>query len=114
MFHFKAIASAARAALAAAGLFGILLAATPAAANCMDTFMAKLSEMGVAESDIESMSVTTVRNSSAGAGSRVRAYQAWTRLKSCEGYVVVSVSNMCTYRDAHTTGTCRMDGMPTY
>lgn len=114
MLHFKAIASTARAAVATAGLFGILLAATPAAANCMDIFMAKLSEMGVAESDIQSMSVTTVRNSSAGAGSRVRAYQAWTRLNSCDGYVVVSVSSMCTYRDAHTTGTCRLDSMPTY
>ncbi|MGP1253823.1 MAG: hypothetical protein ACTS10_05390 [Kiloniellales bacterium] len=114
MFHFKAITSTARAALAAAGLFGILLAATPAAANCMDTFMEKLAEMGVAESDIQSMEVTVTRNSSAGAGSRVRAYQAWTRLNSCDGYVVVSVSNMCTYRDAHTTGNCRMDGMATY
>ena len=114
MFHLTPTKSAARVPLAAIGLLGILLNATPAAANCMDTFMAKLSEMGVAESDIQSMSVATVRNASAGAGSRVRGYQAWSRLNSCDGYVVVSVSSMCTYRDAHTTGTCRLDGMPTY
>ena len=77
-------------------------------------FQEKLADMGVAETDIQSIEVTTTRNASAGAGSHVRGYQAWARLASCDGYVVVSVSNMCTYRDAHTTGNCRMSDMPTY
>ena len=108
------IGASVRVALAPAVFLGLTLAAAPLAAACMDVFEEKLAEMGVADNDIQSIEVTATRNASAGAGSSVRAYQAWTRLASCDGYVVVSVSNMCTYRDAHTTGDCRMGGMSAY
>ncbi|WP_119167510.1 hypothetical protein [Algihabitans albus] len=114
MLKTRRIAAMARTVLAPIAFIGLIVAATPVSAACMDVFTEKLAEMGVAESDIRSIEVTTTRNASAGAGSRVRGYQAWTRLASCDGYLVVSVSNMCTYRDAHTTGGCRMSGMPTY
>ena len=114
MFGTESGKSSIQATLASAVFLALSLTAAPVAAACMDVFQEKLANMGVAETDIQSIEVTTTRNASAGAGSHVRGYQAWARLTSCDGYVVVSVSNMCTYRDAHTTGNCRMSDMPTY
>ena len=41
-------------------------------------------------------------------------YDAWIRLNSCSGYVMVGMTRMCVVQQTYTSGDCKQAGMPSY
>jgi hypothetical protein len=56
---------------------------------------------------IESISLGNERGSDAGV-------DAWVRLKSCSGWLVINMSPACFVRQSYTRGDCRIDGLSNY
>ena len=112
----KQLRLASLSALTAAGLIGLALPAPAMAAKpCMGTFEEQLSRLGVSQSDVESMTVMSNANSSGGAGGPYAvSHDAWVRLKTCQGYLVLRTSATCTYLGAYTTRDCQVSGVPQY
>lgn len=65
--------------------------------------------------DIKSVSMIT-RNVEAGnmfTGGKV-GHEAWVRLKSCPGWLVIDLSKHCTPRQSYTRGDCDIEGIKGY
>lgn len=104
-------------ALATAGLASLVLSLTfplqsSAAEQCQAQIDSALQQHGVAADDVESMKV--VKQSRGARSPSNYALDAWIRLKSCDGYVMVNMTRSCHVQQVYTTGDCKIDGMPSY
>jgi len=104
------------AALAAVMFLGIQGAA---ADSREDRFEAKarehLAELNIAEADIQSLQIVLLRRKSDRAGPDIRGGEAWVRLNSCTGYVVVVMNRKAAFvRQAYTRGDCSVPGLSNY
>lgn len=90
----------------------VVPAASATAAACEDRTTAELRQISVPPEDVKSMKVDQRR----GGGRALTNYRvnAWTRLHSCSGYVVVTLTHNCTAPQSYTTGDCRLEGTPHY
>lgn len=90
----------------------VLPAAHAAAAACEDRIAEELRQISVPADDIKSMKVDLRR----GGGRALTNYRvnAWTRLHSCSGYVVVTLTHNCTAPQSYSTGDCHLEGTPHY
>ena len=78
-----------------------------ASAPCRSEADEHLSSLPIEASDIKS--VKMVRASSGGNG-----HEAWVRLNSCEGSLVIELSKHCTPRQTFTRGQCEIEGISSY
>ena len=100
--------------LALTGNAALLAASSPATAalRCEAQIMKALAEASVPQSDIKSIKVT--RGGGGGKSPTNSSYDAWIRLKSCSGYMMVSMTRTCHINDVYTKGDCRFSGMSAY
>lgn len=83
-----------------------------AAAPCEAEGKQALQDHGVAANDVQTI---TVKNRSYGAKSPTNyGRDAWVRLNSCSGHVVVTMTKYCMVQSVYTTGDCSVTGMPRY
>ena len=96
-----------------AGAF-VLAASGPATAvlRCEAQIMKVLAEASVPQSDVSSIKVT--RGGGGGKSSTNARYDAWIRLNSCSGYLMVSMTRACHINDVYTRGDCRAGGSNRY
>ena len=79
--------------------------------NCGPAAEQHLSELGVAQSDVERILIQErVRTRSS--GSKLVGYDAWVDLKSCaKGQLVISMNRQCSVKTAYTTSGCKVPGV---
>ncbi|WP_299620929.1 hypothetical protein [Pelagibius sp.] len=91
----------------------VVAPSTPAQAVACETQINKaLADMSVPKEDVKSIKVTR-RAKGAKSGSNYDL-DAWIRLNSCSGYVMVLMRNTCHVQDTYTAGNCNVSGMPNY
>ena len=105
--------------LAALALVAFLGAEGAAADSRTDRFEAKarehLAELNLAEADIQSIRIVLLRRKDDRAGPDIRGGEAWVRLNSCSGYVVVEMNRAAAFvRQAYTRGDCSVSGLSNY
>ena len=86
---------------------------TPAQAVACEARINKaLADMSVPMEDVKSIKVT--RRAKGAKSASNYDLDAWIRLKSCSGYVMVLMRNTCYVQDTYTAGNCTVSGMPNY
>lgn len=100
-------------------LFGLVLtalAAGSAAAQeipCAATVERAWSDAGLDRSDVEKTFVTDRYHFDA-ENEYIVGYDVWTRFKSCQGALVVDITDSCYLRQVYTRGDCQLPGVPSF
>ena len=95
----------------------LALVAVPAAAeapeDCVGPIEARLEALGIPAAQVERLELVPRRVFEED-GEILLGYDAWARLRSCPGYVVLELDTDCRFRAAHARGACRVPGLRTY
>jgi hypothetical protein len=73
-----------------------------------------LSELKVSEEQVDAMRLIERVRIDDRAGSDVAGIDAWVRLKSCKGWLVINMSPSCFIRQSYTRGDCHVEGLSNY
>lgn len=108
-----------RASLAAAamGFAATLLWAGPqgmAAERCAAEVRDHLADLPLAQGDVKSVRIMERVNIADDFGPEIFGVDAWVRLHSCSGYLVLNMSRGCFLRQAYTRGDCQVEGLSNY
>ncbi|WP_420348999.1 hypothetical protein [Pelagibius sp.] len=105
-------------AAAAAGVFAAALIPAGqqgiAAERCSAEVRDHLGELPLAEGDVKSLRIMERVNIADDFGPDIFGVDAWVRLHSCSGYLVLNMSRGCFLRQAYTRGDCQVEGLPNY
>lgn len=82
------------------------------AERCEAKIIETLGAQGVPQSDVQSIKVT--RAGGGGKSPTNSSYDAWVRLKTCSGYLMLALTRSCYVQDTYTKGDCQISGMPGY
>jgi len=103
--------------LAAAACLSIT-AAAPAAAQQTQRFEEKtaerLAELQIGSSQVSSIRYIVKRKIDDRAGPDIEGVEAYIRLTSCTGYLIVQMTRSAFIRQTYTTGDCAVAGVPIY
>ncbi|NIA69652.1 hypothetical protein HBA54_13705 [Pelagibius litoralis] len=83
-----------------------------AALRCEAQINEALANMSIPQSDVKSIKVA--RQGKGAKSATNYSWDAWVRLNSCNGYVMVHMTRTCHVQQVYTTGDCKVDGMPRY
>ncbi|GAB4395097.1 MAG: hypothetical protein Tsb0032_26330 [Kiloniellaceae bacterium] len=98
--------------LSAALALPLLLTTGPAAAACEKQVEEVIQSLPMQQNDVESMKV--VRRSAGARASNNYTYDAWIKLNSCNGHLVVHMTRSCMVQDSYTTGDCKVGNLPQF
>jgi len=110
-------AKPARILLLAAGLLSSLLPAAALAADskrCAGVVDTKLAELPLGDGEVKSIRIIERVNIADEFGPEIFGVDAWVRLKSCSGWLVMNMTAKCFVRQAYTRGDCRVEGLTNY
>lgn len=105
------------AALAAALLGVCLLPAELQAADstrCAATVDDHLEELPLAPGEVKSIRILERTNIADDFGPEIFGVDAWVRLNSCSGWLVINMTAKCYIRQSYTRGDCRVEGLSNY
>lgn len=105
------------AALAAALLGSCLLPAELQAADstrCAGVVDDHLAELPLAPGDVKSVRIIERTNIAEDFGPEIFGVDAWVRLHSCSGWLVINMTPKCYIRQTYTRGDCRVEGLSNY
>lgn len=74
----------------------------------------RLTELQIDSSQVDSIRYVLKRKISDQAGPDIRGAEAYVRLKSCSGYLVVEMNRTTYIRQTYTTGDCAVAGVPAF
>ncbi len=77
---------------------------------CKEQSKLHLAELGIPAAAIGEITIRTDEASGRGS-SRVRGHQAWARLNSCQGHVVLNLYRECGLKSARVTGDCQVPAL---
>ena len=109
--------SIATCALTAFFLGAILLPGSLQAADterCARKARIHLVELSVGEDEVQSMRLIERVKVDDRAGSDIQGIDAWVRMKSCDGWLVINMSPACFIRQSYTRGACQVEGLSNY
>jgi len=92
-------------------------ASSPQAADtdrCARQARFHLSELPLGPDDVDSMRLIAQVPLNDRGGPDVEGMEAWVRLKSCTGWLIITMSPACYVRQSYTRGDCRVEGLPNY
>ncbi|MGF1628419.1 MAG: hypothetical protein ACFCUT_03015 [Kiloniellaceae bacterium] len=98
--------------LAAALLLSVAAMNPAAAAPCDEQIAETLRELSVPQEDVKSIDL--VRRGKGGKSSSNYTQEAFVKLNSCSGNVVIDMTRYCMVQQTYTTGDCSIGGMPNY
>ena len=99
--------------LVAAAIFGN----SPQAADtdrCARQARYHLSELKLNKDEIESMRLIAQIPINENSSDEIEGMDAWVRLKSCKGWLIITMSPACYVRQSYTRDDCRVEGLPNY
>ncbi len=73
-----------------------------------------LSELRITPEQVDSMRLIAQIPVNDRGGSDSEDMEAWVRLKSCKGWLIISMSAACYVRQSYTRGECSVQGLPNY
>ena len=73
-----------------------------------------LSELRIAPEKVHSMRLIAQIPVNDKGGADTEDIEAWVRLKSCKGWLIISMSAACYVRQSYTRGDCSVEGLPNY
>ena len=85
-----------------------------AAERCSKETMEHLDELPLAEGEIKSVRIMERVNIADDFGPDIFGVDAWIRLNSCSGFLVLNMSRGCFLRQAYTRGDCEVEGLSNY
>ena len=104
--------------LAGLALAAVLLLPTPLQAadstRCADTVDSHLASLPLAPDAVQSIRIIEKVNISDEYGPEILGVDAWVRLNSCSGWLVINMTAKCYVRQSYTRGDCRVEGLPNY
>jgi hypothetical protein len=104
-------------ALPAAALLALCLLPAGAEAvdstRCAENVDDHLASLPLAQDDVRQIRIIE-RVNIADFGPEIFGVDAWVRLNSCSGWVVVNMTPACFVRQTYTRGDCRVDGVTHY
>lgn len=96
----------------------LVLSAAVAAAQETKRFEEKtaerLAELQIDSSEVESIRYVIKRKIDNKAGPDIQGAEAYIRLKSCSGYLIVQMNRTTYIRQTYTTGDCAVAGVPAF
>lgn len=103
--------------LTAALLAASLLPGTLQAADskrCTAEVDRRLAELPLAPGDVKSVRIIEQTNIADDYGPEIFGVDAWVRLNSCSGWLVINMTAKCYVRQTYTRGDCRVEGLSNY
>ncbi len=102
--------------VAAAGLAVLLHSVLPAQASdrCHKETIDNLEELPLAQGDVKSLRIIERINIADDFGPDIFGVDAWVRLHSCSGFLVLNMTKACFLKQAYTRGDCKVQGLPNY
>lgn len=88
--------------------------ATAQAPRCADRVDSHLAGLPLAPGDVQSVRIVEKVNIADDFGPEILGVDAWVRLNSCSGYLVINMTAACYVRQTYTRGDCRVEGLPSY
>jgi hypothetical protein len=73
-----------------------------------------LSELRIGPDQVDSMRLIAQIPINEKGGADTEDMEAWVRLKSCKGWLIISMSAACYVRQSYTRGECRVEGLANY
>ena len=96
----------------------LTLVATPAVAGnvprCESALAERLAGYGIDGDEVSGIFYVPKVAAVGRSGRRIRGVTAWVSLDSCEGSVVIEMSNSCKLKQAYTRGRCRVPGLNSF
>ncbi len=72
----------------------------------------RLDRLEINSADIKNISYTTqIQSTGRDGDTKERGVNAWVRLHSCRGYLVIDMDNTCRVRQVYTRGKCDIPGV---
>ncbi|GAB4395099.1 MAG: hypothetical protein Tsb0032_26350 [Kiloniellaceae bacterium] len=99
--------------LLAAGLLPSALEAADST-RCADVVDRHLAELPLTEGDVKSVRIIERTNIADDFGPEIFGVDAWVRLNSCSGWLVINMTAKCYIRQSYTRGDCRVEGLSNY
>ncbi len=93
-------------------LLAMALNSGSATAQCEAQIDKALLELSVPQGDVKSVKIAK-RSGGAKSGSNYKL-DAWIRLNSCSGYLMINMTRHCVVQQSYTTGDCSVAGLPNY
>lgn len=81
--------------------------------RCAETVHDHLAELPLAQGDVKSVRLIE-RVNLEDFGPEIFGVDAWVRLNSCSGWLVINMTPACYIRQTYTRGDCRVDGVRNY
>lgn len=82
--------------------------------RCAGALEAHLEELPLAQGDVKSVRIIERTNISDDLGPEIFGVDAWVRLNSCSGWLVINLTEKCFVRQSYTRGDCRVEGLSNY
>ncbi len=119
--RYPAVRRAARlapAVLACAFLLGVWLQPGPTLAaeseRCAVAVERHLLRLPLAEGEVKSIRIIERVNIADDFGPEIFGVDAWLRLNSCSGWLVINMTAKCYVRQSYTRGDCQIEGLSNY
>ena len=100
------------AALAAGALPGSLQAAD--STRCAQEVDDHLAGLPLAQGEVKSIRIIERTNIADDFGPEIFGVDAWVRLNSCSGWLVINMRPTCYVQQTYTRGDCRVEGLPNF
>ncbi len=85
-----------------------------AADRCAAEVRDHLADLPLSQGDVKSVRIMERVNIADDFGPEIFGVDAWVRLHSCSGYLVLNMSRGCFLRQAYTRGDCQVEGLSNY
>jgi hypothetical protein len=105
-------------ALLAACLLAVCLLPAPLQAadstRCAKVVDRHLADLPLAEGDVKSIRIIDRVNIADDFGPEIFGVDAWVRLNSCSGWLIINMTPACYIRQSYTRGDCHVEGLSHY
>jgi hypothetical protein len=82
--------------------------------RCAHKVAAHLEALPLAPGDVKSVRIIERVNIADDFGPEIFGVDAWVRLHSCSGWLVINMTPACYIRQTYTRGDCRVEGLQNY
>jgi hypothetical protein len=79
--------------------------------HCQSAVDAEIDRLAINRADIAGITFDRKTQSSGDGDNRTVGINAWVKLNSCKGSIVVDMRTNCKVRQVYTRGECRVDGI---
>ena len=82
--------------------------------RCAEKVHRHLASLPLAPGDVKSIRIIERVNIADDFGPEIFGVDAWVRLHSCSGWLVINMTPACYIKQTYTRGDCRVEGVPHY